>query len=48
MMSDDLFPEAADNLFTDAAEALMETIDLFQEAGLTNDEIRAELEARLG
>jgi hypothetical protein len=36
-----------DDTFAEASDALMVAIDLFRAAGLTNDEILKELEARL-
>ena len=37
----------ADQAFTEAADLLMQAIDAFREAGLSEDEILAEVKARL-
>jgi hypothetical protein len=43
-MSDE---DAKDAAFTEAADRLMEAIDAFREAGLTDAEILSEVKARL-
>jgi phosphoribosyl-ATP pyrophosphohydrolase len=50
-VSDDLQQEegldASDQAFTEAADLLMQAIDAFREAGLSNEDIVSEVKARM-
>lgn len=37
----------SDRAFTEASDAMMQAIESFREAGLSNDDIKKELDARL-